>query len=51
MQTPTVSNLSDPDWVAVNTIIDESLVRGMMPELRTAGARGIVEYGINKIID
>ena len=51
LQTPTVSNLSDPDWVAVNTIIDESLVRGMMPELRTAGARGIVEYGINKIID
>jgi ATP phosphoribosyltransferase len=51
LQTPTVSNLSDPDWVAVNTIIDESLVRAMMPELRTAGARGIVEYGINKIID
>jgi ATP phosphoribosyltransferase len=51
LQTPTVSNLSDSDWVAVNTIIDESLVRAMMPELRTAGARGIVEYGINKIID
>jgi len=51
LQTPTISSLSDPDWVAVNTIIDESLVRAMMPELRTAGARGIVEYGINKIID
>jgi ATP phosphoribosyltransferase len=51
LQTPTVSNLSDPDWVAVNTIIDESMVRNMMPELRAAGARGIVEYAINKIID
>ena len=51
LQTPTVSSLSDPEWVAVNTIIDESLVRHMMPELRAAGARGIVEYSINKIID
>jgi ATP phosphoribosyltransferase len=51
LQTPTVSSLSDPDWVAINTIIDENLVRHMMPELRDAGARGIVEYSINKIID
>jgi len=51
LQTPTVSSLSDPDWVAVNTIVDESLVRTMMPELRSAGSRGIVEYAINKIID
>jgi ATP phosphoribosyltransferase len=51
LQTPTVSSLSDPDWVALNTIVDESLVRTMMPELRAAGARGIVEYAINKIID
>jgi ATP phosphoribosyltransferase len=51
LQTPTVSSLSDPDWVAVNTILDESLVRAMMPELRAAGARGIVEYSITKIID
>ncbi|HXY35700.1 MAG TPA: ATP phosphoribosyltransferase [Planctomycetaceae bacterium] len=51
LQTPTVSSLSDPDWVAVNTIIDESVVRTMMPELRASGARGIVEYAINKIID
>jgi ATP phosphoribosyltransferase len=51
LQTPTVSSLSDPDWVALNTILDESLVRAMMPELRAAGARGIVEYAINKIID
>ncbi|HEV8068744.1 MAG TPA: ATP phosphoribosyltransferase [Planctomycetaceae bacterium] len=51
LQTPTVSSLSDPDWVALNTIVDESLVRTMMPELRSAGGRGIVEYAINKIID
>jgi ATP phosphoribosyltransferase len=51
LQTPTVSSLSDPDWVALNTIVDESQVRTMMPELRAAGGRGIVEYAINKIID
>ncbi len=51
LQTPTVSSLSDPDWVDVNTIIDETLVRQMIPKLKAAGARGIVEYGINKIID
>ena len=51
LQTPTVSNLSDPDWVDVNTIVDESVVRHIVPQLKAAGARGIVEYGINKIID
>ena len=51
LQQPTVSSLSDPDWVAVNTIIDESVVRRIVPALRTAGARGIVEYQISKIID
>lgn len=51
LQTPTVSSLSDPDWVAVNTILDESVVRAIVPRLKGAGARGIVEYGINKIID
>ena len=51
LQTPTVSNLSDPDWVDVNTIVDESVVRNIVPQLKAAGARGIVEYGINKIID
>ncbi len=48
---PTVSSLSDPDWVAVNTIIKESTVRRIIPALRAAGARGIVEYQISKIID
>lgn len=51
LQTPTVSQLSDPDWVAVNTILDESVERTTVPMLRTVGARGIVEYPITKIID
>ncbi len=51
LQQPTVSSLSDPDWVAINTIINESVVRTIIPELRDAGATGIVEFPINKIID
>lgn len=51
LQKPTISALSDPDWVAVNTIIDESVVRSIVPQLKAAGAKGIVEYPINKIID
>lgn len=51
LQTPTVSHLSDPDWVAINTIVDESVVRTTIPQLKQAGARGIVEYPISKIID
>ena len=51
LQTPTVSSLSDPEWVDVNTILEESVVRKIVPQLKAAGARGIVEYAINKIID
>lgn len=51
LQKPTVSPLSDPDWVAVNTIVDESYVRNIIPQLKAAGARGIVEFPISKIID
>jgi ATP phosphoribosyltransferase len=51
LQKPTVSSLSDRTWVAVNTIIDESVVRHIVPQLKQAGARGIVEYPLNKIID
>lgn len=51
LQKPTVSSLSDPDWVALNTILEESVVRTIIPQLEAAGARGIVEYAINKIID
>jgi len=51
LQTPTVASLSDPDWVDVTTILDEKVVRTIAPQLKAAGARGIVEYAINKIID
>jgi len=51
LQNPTISSLSDPHWLDVNTIVEESLVRTVAPKLRAAGARGIVEYAINKIID
>jgi ATP phosphoribosyltransferase len=51
LQKPTVASLSDPDWVDVNTIVDESYVRMIVPRLKAAGAMGIVEYPISKIID
>jgi ATP phosphoribosyltransferase len=51
LQNPTVSGLSNPDWVAVNTVIDENTVRHIVPQLKQAGACGIVEYPLNKIID
>ena len=47
---PTISALSDDDWLAVNTIIDESTVRVIIPRLKEAGAQGIVEYPLNKIV-
>src|SRR5438874_7220608 len=51
LQTPTISSLSDPAWVAVNTIITEDTVRHIVPQLKQGGARGIVEYPLSKIID
>jgi len=51
LNSPTVSPLTDPDWVALETIIDEDIVRHIMPQLYAAGARGIFEYPINKIIE
>jgi ATP phosphoribosyltransferase len=51
LQQPTVSTLADENWVDVQTIIDESLVRTLIPRLKTAGAKGIVEFPLNKIID
>jgi ATP phosphoribosyltransferase len=50
LKNPTISTLSDPDWVAVNTIIEESVVRQILPKLKTANAQGIVEYPLNKIV-
>ncbi len=51
LQKPTISALSDPDWVDVITIVEESVVRSIVPQLKAMGATGIVEYPINKLID
>lgn len=50
LQNPTISSLSDDAWVAVNTILDEDTVRHIIPQLKAAGGKGIVEYPLNKII-
>jgi len=50
LHTPTVSNLSDDKWVAIEVIIDEKVVRDIIPDLKRAGAQGIVEYPLNKVI-
>jgi ATP phosphoribosyltransferase len=50
LQGPTISSLSDPDWVAVNTIIEEKTVRDLIPKVKAAGGQGIVEYPLNKIV-
>jgi ATP phosphoribosyltransferase len=50
LKRPTISHLSDEDWLAVNTIIDECAVRDIIPRLKQAGAQGIVEYPLNKIV-
>ena len=50
LQRPTISSLSDPEWVAVNTIIEERTVRDLIPRLKAAGGQGIVEYPLNKIV-
>jgi ATP phosphoribosyltransferase len=50
LKKPTISHLSDEEWLAVNTILDESTVRTIIPRLKEAGAQGIVEYPLNKIV-
>ena len=50
LKNPTVSQLSDEAWVAVNTILEEATVRNIIPRLKEAGAQGIVEYPLNKIV-
>ncbi|OFW25884.1 MAG: ATP phosphoribosyltransferase [Acidobacteria bacterium RIFCSPLOWO2_02_FULL_59_13] len=50
LKRPTISELSEPGWVAVNTILEEKLVRFIIPQLKQAGAQGIVEYPLNKIV-
>ena len=50
LKNPTISQLSDESWVAVNTILEEATVRTIIPRLKEAGAQGIVEYPLNKIV-
>ena len=50
LNSPTISELSNPNWVAVNTILEESSVREVVPKLKAAGATGIVEYPLNKVV-
>jgi ATP phosphoribosyltransferase len=50
LKNPTISNLSDEEWVAVHTILDEITVRNIIPRLKEAGGQGIVEYPLNKIV-
>jgi ATP phosphoribosyltransferase len=50
LRNPTISQLSNPDWVALETIIDESVAREIIPQLKELGAEGIVEYPLNKVV-
>jgi ATP phosphoribosyltransferase len=50
LQKPTISQLSDEEWVAVNTIIEETTAWRIMPQLKAAKAEGIVEYPLNKVV-
>jgi ATP phosphoribosyltransferase len=50
LKKPTISGLSDTGWYAIETVIDERVVRVLIPELKKAGAQGIIEYPLNKVI-
>jgi ATP phosphoribosyltransferase len=50
LRNPTVSTLSQRGWVAVETVIDESIVREIIPQLKAVGAEGIIEYPLNKVV-
>jgi ATP phosphoribosyltransferase len=50
LRRPTVANLTQKGWVAVETIIDEHIVRELIPRLKAAGAEGIIEYPLNKVV-
>ncbi|MBI4832672.1 MAG: ATP phosphoribosyltransferase [Candidatus Lindowbacteria bacterium] len=50
LKNPTISNLTDPSWVAVETALEEKVVRELIPRLKNAGAQGILEYPLNKVI-
>jgi ATP phosphoribosyltransferase len=50
LRNPTISTLSQEGWIAVETIIDEHVVREIIPQLKAAGAEGIIEYPLNKVV-
>jgi ATP phosphoribosyltransferase len=50
LKNPTISELSQKKWIAVETVIDEGTVRNLIPKLKGAGAQGIIEYPLNKVI-
>ena len=50
LKKPTISELAEDGWVAINTIVEEKIVREIIPKLKKAGAQGIVEYPLNKVI-
>ncbi len=50
LRNPTISKLSQPGWVAVETIIDEHIVRELIPQWKAAGAEGLIEYPLNKVV-
>jgi ATP phosphoribosyltransferase len=50
MRNPTISSLSQDGWYAIETIIDQHIVRELIPQLRRVGAEGIIEYPLNKVI-
>jgi ATP phosphoribosyltransferase len=50
LHAPTISNQTDEDWVAVEIIADERLVRDIIPQLKRAGAEGIIEYPLSKVV-
>jgi len=50
LRNPTINRLTDENWVAIDTILDEKVVREMIPELKARGAEGIIEYPLNKVV-
>jgi ATP phosphoribosyltransferase len=50
LHSPTINSLTDEGWYAIETVVDESVVREIIPDLKTAGAEGIIEISLNKVV-
>ena len=50
LRNPTVSSLTQEGWVAIEVVVDERVIRDIIPKLKAAGAEGIIEYPLNKLI-